>query len=104
MSLPFQVTLATYVHGGSRGPAGWAAVVRQGDRTATYQGHACNATRAEVEDQARALMVSSLGNRMHFFTKVDGPLTETGRRDVAEAERLARQSAVVVGIFKSMGQ
>lgn len=96
---PYQVTLATYVHGGTRGPAGWGAVVRREDRVAHYRGHACNATKQEVEDGARALLISSLSGRMHFFTKLDGPLSESSRADVLDAEKLARSAAVVLDVL-----
>ena len=97
MSL-YQITLVAHVHGtGTRGPAGWGAIVRREGRAAQYRGHACNATRAEVEDGAKALLTSSIGGQPHFFTKLDGPMTEAARADVAHATRLARSAAVVVG-------
>lgn len=99
MSL-YQITLVAHVHGGNtRGPAGWGAVVRRDGRAAQYRGHACNATRQEVEDGARALLASSLGGAPHFYTKLDGPMTEAARGDVRVAERLARSAAVVVGVL-----
>ena len=97
MSL-YQITLVTHVHGlAPRGPAGWGAIVRREGKAAQFRGHACHATHQEVEEGARALLTSSIGGKPHFFTKLDGPMTEAARADVRAAERLARSAAVVVG-------
>lgn len=91
----YSIALAAYVHAPPRGPAGWGAVIRKGDRVAHYRGHACHATEDEVLDGARALCVSIVSGQMHFVIDPTAPLSEQARADLDRARKLARQSALV---------
>lgn len=101
MTEKYTVALATYalredawgLAPTEHGPAGWAAIVRKGDREAVYKQHACHSTRAAVTEQAVATLRTILHGRDFFFVTESGG--EQAVADIARARALARHVAVI---------